>query len=58
MVVSSANPTKSLVMGLYRIGFTTYKKGEVNGSFLAQVGAPIKLPGVKIASKPEELSVQ
>ena len=53
-----ANPTKSLVMGLYRIGFTTYKKGEVNGSFLAQVGAPIKLPGVKIASKPEELSVQ
>ncbi len=54
----TANPTKSLVMGLYRIGFTTYKKGEVNGSFLAQVGAPIKLPGVKIASKPEELSVQ
>ena len=40
------------------IHFTTYKKGEVNGSFLAQVGAPIKLPGVKIASKPEELSVQ
>ncbi|MBN8565491.1 MAG: Lipl32 family lipoprotein [Flavobacteriales bacterium] len=54
----TGNPTKSLVMGLYRIGFTTYKKGEVNGSFLAQVGAPIKLPGVKIASKPEELSVQ
>ncbi len=54
----TSNPTKSLVMGLYRIGFTTYKKGEVNGSFLAQVGAPIKLPGVKIASKPEELSAQ
>jgi hypothetical protein len=51
----TANPMKSLTMGLYRIGFTTYKKGEVQGSFLAQIGAPIKLPGVAIAAKPEEL---
>jgi hypothetical protein len=50
-----SNPTKALVMGLYRIGFTTYKKGEVQGSFLAQVGAPVKLPGVAIAAKPEDL---
>ncbi|WP_395634112.1 Lipl32 family lipoprotein [Flavobacterium sp.] len=51
----TSNPTKSLVMGLYRIGFTTYKTGEVQGSFLAQLGAPIKLPGVVVAVKPEEL---
>jgi hypothetical protein len=37
-------------MGLYRIGFTTYKRGEVQGSFLAQVGSPIKLPGVKMSN--------
>ena len=45
-----SNPTKALVMGLYRIGFTTYKRGEVQGSFLAQVGSPIKLPGVKMSN--------
>jgi hypothetical protein len=52
----TSNPVKSLVMGLYRIGFTTYKRGEVQGSFLAQIGAPIKLPGVAIAAKPENLA--
>jgi hypothetical protein len=51
----TSNPAKSIVMGLYRIGFTTYKTGEVQGSFLAQMGAPIKLPGVLVAIKPEEL---
>jgi len=51
----TSNPMKSLVMGLYRIGFTTYKTGEVQGSFLAQIGAPIKLPGVAISAKPENL---
>jgi hypothetical protein len=51
----TSNPAKSIVMGLYRIGFTTYKTGEVQGSFLAQLGAPIKLPGVMVAVKPEDL---
>lgn len=51
----TSNPKKSIVMGLYRIGFTTYKKGDVQGSFLAQIGAPIKLPGVLIATKAEDL---
>lgn len=52
----TSNPMKSLVMGLYRVGFTTYKTGEVQGSFLAQIGAPVKLPGVAIAAKPEDLA--
>jgi hypothetical protein len=51
----TSNPEKSLVMGLYRIGFTTYKTGEVQGSFLAQMGAPVKLPGVSVAVKPEDI---
>ncbi|MCF6130664.1 Lipl32 family lipoprotein [Flavobacterium wongokense] len=50
-----SNPTKSLVMGLYRIGFTTYKTGEVEGSFLAQLGAPVKLPGVQVAVNPADI---
>jgi hypothetical protein len=37
-----------LTVGLYRIGFTTYKKGKVEGSFIAQIGTTIKIPGVKI----------
>ena len=46
---STSDPLKSLTIGLYRIGFTTYKTGEVQGSFLAQIGAPVKIPGIMIA---------
>lgn len=35
-----------LLRGLYRIGFTTYKRGDVKGTFIAQIGAPVDLPGV------------
>jgi hypothetical protein len=55
VVSNTSDPLKSLVRGLYRIGFTTYKVGEVQGSFLAQVGAPIDLPGVVIGSSLEEV---
>lgn len=51
----TSNPMKSLTVGLYRIAFTTYKRGEVEGSFMAQVGAPIKLPGVMISNKLEDI---
>lgn len=51
----TGNPTKALTAGLYRIGFTTYKTGEVSGTFLAEVGAPVKLPGVCVAKTIEEL---
>jgi hypothetical protein len=50
-----SNPLKALVRGLYRIGFTTYKVGEVKGTFLAQVGAPIDLPGVVVAKDPKKI---
>jgi len=52
---STSDPLKSLTIGLYRIGFTTYKTGEVQGSFLAQIGAPVKIPGVMIAKDVETL---
>jgi hypothetical protein len=50
-----SNPVKALVTGLYRVGFTTYKTGEVQGSFIAQIGAPIKLPGVAITKTIDDL---
>ncbi len=52
------DPLKALTKGLYRIGFTTYKKGEVNGTFLAQVGSPVKLPGVVMSNTIEGLLEQ
>ncbi len=52
---SASDPLKSLTLGLYRIGFTTYKVGEVQGSFLAQIGSPVKIPGVKVAKDIETL---
>lgn len=55
---SVGDPLKSLTMGLYRVGFTTFKTGEVKGSFVAQIGAPVKLPGVKVAATPAALAAQ
>ncbi len=52
------DPLKSLSVGLYRVGFTTYKRGEVSGTFLAEVGAPVALPGVGVAKTIEELLAQ
>lgn len=48
-----SSPTKALVRGLYRISLTTYKKGKVEGSFVASVGSNI--PGVKMATSLDEL---
>lgn len=47
------SPTKALIRGLYRIALTTYKTGEVEGSFVATIGANV--PGIKIATSLEEL---
>lgn len=51
-----SNPLKALTVGLYRIGFTTYKTGDVKGSFLAQIGAPIAIPGIIVAGSLDELN--
>jgi len=54
----TGDPLNALTAGLYRVGFTTYKKGEVNGTFLAQVASPIKLPGVGVAKTIDDLLLQ
>lgn len=54
----TGDPKGAITRGLYRIGFTSYKKGEVNGTFLAQIASPIKLPGIIIARTPEEILAQ
>ncbi len=54
----AGDPLKALSRGLYRIGFTTYKKGEVSGTFLAQLGSPVKLPGVVMSNTIEGLLEQ
>ena len=52
----AGNPLKALTVGLYRVGFTTFKRGEVKGTFLAQIGSPIKLPGVIVTRDINELT--
>jgi hypothetical protein len=52
----ASDPLKALTAGLYRVGFTTYKTGEVKGTFLAEVGAPVKLPGVAVAKTVDDLN--
>jgi hypothetical protein len=46
-----ANPLEA---GLYRISFTSYKKGKVRGSYLIQVGTTSKMQ-LKLVKNPEEL---
>lgn len=58
MTSEASNPLKALTVGLYRIGFTTFKVGDVKGSFLAQIGSPVALPGVKIANTLEGLNTE
>jgi hypothetical protein len=52
----ASDPAKAITIGLYRVGFTTYKTGEVKGTFLAEVGAPVKLPGVAVAKTIADLN--
>jgi hypothetical protein len=52
---SASDPLHALARGLYRIAFTSSKAGEVQGTFLAQVGAPVDLPGTAIARTPADL---
>jgi hypothetical protein len=58
VVSEPSDPLKALIRGLYRISFTTYKVGEVQGSFLAQIGAPVNLPGVVVGASLEEVAAK
>jgi hypothetical protein len=54
----TSDPLKALTVMLYRVGFTTFKKGEVKGTFRADVQAPVALPGVGVAKTIDELNKQ
>jgi hypothetical protein len=58
IVSEPSNPLKALVRGLYRVGFTTYKVGDVQGTFLAQIGSPVALPGVVVGSSIAEMQAK
>ncbi len=47
---------KHLSAGLYRIRFTSYKKGKVRGSYLIQVGTTNFQPSLRLVKNPEELN--
>lgn len=51
-----SKPEKALVRGLYRVAFTTYKTGKVEGSFVATIGSNI--PGITMATSLSELHKQ
>lgn len=53
-----SDPLKMLVIGLYRVGFTTYKVGEVQGTFLAQAAFSVKIPGVIVGTDLEAIQKQ
>ena len=53
-----SNPLKALVAGLYRVAFTSFRSSDVEGSFLAQIGAPIAIPGVVIGQTIESVIEQ
>lgn len=46
---------KELEAGIYRIAITSIKEENFNGSFLVQIGAAIKLNGLKISRIPTEI---
>jgi len=48
-----SSPTESLVRGVYRISFTSFR-GKVNGSYMATIGSNI--PGIKVANSLDKLS--
>jgi hypothetical protein len=56
IVSSPTDPVRSLIRGLYRIGFTSFKSGDVQGSFWAQIGVPFKIEGVEITATLAEMA--
>ena len=55
-VISDLNdPLQAISVGLYRIGFTSYKNGEVTGGFVAEIGSTLKIPGVMLVDNLDDL---
>jgi len=55
VVSTPSDPLRALTRGLYRVGFTTFKPGDVQGTFLLQIGSLIRIPGLALAADPAQL---
>lgn len=56
-IASNADdPLKVLVRGMYRIAFTSYKLGDVQGTFAVELGSVNELVGAAIARTPAQLA--
>ncbi|MFH0866919.1 MAG: LipL32 family surface lipoprotein [Bacteroidota bacterium] len=58
IVSDTLQPYKKLEAGLYRIVITSMKDEKFEGSFIVQIGAAIKLNGLKISRTLSEISAQ
>ncbi len=54
-VSKTDDPFNVLSRGLYRISFQTYNHDGVKGTFLGQIGFPVKIPGIVISRSIEDL---
>jgi hypothetical protein len=52
------DPLRVLVRGMYRIAFTSYKVGEVQGTYAAEVGSVAPLLGAALARTPAALATR
>ncbi|MFD2564632.1 LipL32 family surface lipoprotein [Aquimarina rubra] len=49
------DPLNMLARGLYRVSFRTYDHDGVKGTFLGQIGFPVKIPGIIISRDIEDI---
>ncbi|WP_378183432.1 LipL32 family surface lipoprotein [Aquimarina sp. SS2-1] len=48
-------PLSAISRGLYRVNFKAFKSDDEKGTFLGQIGFPVKIPGIIISKDIEEL---
>ncbi|KAA1243847.1 LipL32 family surface lipoprotein [Aquimarina sp. RZ0] len=54
-LTDTQKPLEALTRGLYKVSFRTYNHEGTKGTFLGQIGFPVKIPGVIIARTIEDL---
>lgn len=52
---NNADANHALMRGLYRVGLSDAKRGEVNGTYLLQLGTPVQLSGIAIGRTLDEV---
>jgi len=52
------DPLNVLSRGLYRVSFRTYNHDGTKGTFLGQIGFPVKIPGIIVARNIDDLKTK